>query len=575
MTGVIATIPKFQFSNATGTPLANGTLTVYLAGTTTLTNTWQDYQLTSLNTNPVILDSRGECVLWLDSAVTYKFVLKNSAGVVQWTQDNLSGAGASAATLEAALAASGGAAKVGFLQGGTGAVLRTVQSKERDTISLYDFAGADPTGATDSYGAFSAAITYLASINGGKLIVPPGTFKLLSPIVISSSNIFIEGSGGDGIHDGGSGATPATILRWGGTSNITSVITFLTPNSASNSKRNSIGLSKLAIDCNGLISGGLTLQSVSGGTFNNVIVYNPTYTAYLIKNYVAGSLADASDSQQHVFTNCMFRCIDLAASAGASGFILTSDQPRASGANTSFNVFNLCFGQIKNGTAYLIQDGDNNLFYSCRAAVIGSGKSLEIYGSDSNHFFDFSSSGPIRIYGIPSGMAINPIANSFYIADTGNGTTYPTLDNGCRVTWITDTGVNVKSRSTSAVIAPDVGSALSESDLITNESIRIRNGSSNHAILTDGTNKWGINIDGLGSIRINRLAGSGILELGGPGVDFRLLGNRNTSGGAPPTTGTWIRGDRSVNWLPAVGSPKAWSCTVGGTPGTWVSEGNL
>jgi hypothetical protein len=113
MTGVIATIPKFQFSNATGTPLANGTLTVYLAGTTTLTNTWQDYALTSLNTNPVVLDSRGECVLWLDTAVSYKFVLKNSSGVVQWTLDNLTGAGAAAAVLEAALAASNGSSKVG------------------------------------------------------------------------------------------------------------------------------------------------------------------------------------------------------------------------------------------------------------------------------------------------------------------------------------------------------------------------------------------------------------------------------------------------------------------------------
>jgi hypothetical protein len=44
---------------------------------------------------------------------------------------------------------------------------------------------------------------------------------------------------------------------------------------------------------------------------------------------------------------------------------------------------------------------------------------------------------------------------------------------------------------------------------------------------------------------------------------------------ATPTTGTWLKGDRVVNSSPAVGSPKAWVCTVAGTPGTWVSEGNL
>ena len=40
------------------------------------------------------------------------------------------------------------------------------------------------------------------------------------------------------------------------------------------------------------------------------------------------------------------------------------------------------------------------------------------------------------------------------------------------------------------------------------------------------------------------------------------------------TAGTYDVGDRQVRH-PVVGKPKAWSCTVAGTPGTWVSEGNL
>jgi len=44
---------------------------------------------------------------------------------------------------------------------------------------------------------------------------------------------------------------------------------------------------------------------------------------------------------------------------------------------------------------------------------------------------------------------------------------------------------------------------------------------------------------------------------------------------AAPTTGTWAVGDRCINNVPIVGQPKAWACTVAGTPGTWVSEGNL
>lgn len=44
---------------------------------------------------------------------------------------------------------------------------------------------------------------------------------------------------------------------------------------------------------------------------------------------------------------------------------------------------------------------------------------------------------------------------------------------------------------------------------------------------------------------------------------------------AAPTAGTWEVGRRVLKSVPAVGQPKGWICTVAGTPGTWVSEGNL
>lgn len=42
-----------------------------------------------------------------------------------------------------------------------------------------------------------------------------------------------------------------------------------------------------------------------------------------------------------------------------------------------------------------------------------------------------------------------------------------------------------------------------------------------------------------------------------------------------PAAGTWKLNDRVVRYPPAVGQPKGWVCTAAGTPGTWVSEGNL
>lgn len=44
---------------------------------------------------------------------------------------------------------------------------------------------------------------------------------------------------------------------------------------------------------------------------------------------------------------------------------------------------------------------------------------------------------------------------------------------------------------------------------------------------------------------------------------------------SPYDTLPWNVGDTATLYPPAVGSPKGWVCTVAGTPGTWVSLGNL
>lgn len=115
MSGVIATIPKYQFSS-NGVPMVDGTLETYLAGSTTPEPTYQNQALSIANTNPIVLDSRGECVLWLDSTKQYKFILKNKQGAIQWTQDNISGA--TGGNFMSDLAASSGASLVGLAQGG-------------------------------------------------------------------------------------------------------------------------------------------------------------------------------------------------------------------------------------------------------------------------------------------------------------------------------------------------------------------------------------------------------------------------------------------------------------------------
>jgi hypothetical protein len=54
------------------------------------------------------------------------------------------------------------------------------------------------------------------------------------------------------------------------------------------------------------------------------------------------------------------------------------------------------------------------------------------------------------------------------------------------------------------------------------------------------------------------------------------LGDRKIlPGTGAPTSGTYVQGDRVWNTAPSVGNPKSWVCTASGSPGSWVSEGNL
>jgi hypothetical protein len=78
VTTVLSPSPKQKFFDNNGNPLVNGKLFVYTAGTSTKATTYTSSTGLSLNTNPIILDYRGECNLWLQPNVAYKYVLAPS-----------------------------------------------------------------------------------------------------------------------------------------------------------------------------------------------------------------------------------------------------------------------------------------------------------------------------------------------------------------------------------------------------------------------------------------------------------------------------------------------------------------
>lgn len=92
--------PKFRGFTAAGAPLTGGLVNVYLAGTTTRTNSYPTYADgvagTNANANPVVLDANGEAPIFLPILSTgglYKIVLTDSTGSGGYTIDSINPAG--------------------------------------------------------------------------------------------------------------------------------------------------------------------------------------------------------------------------------------------------------------------------------------------------------------------------------------------------------------------------------------------------------------------------------------------------------------------------------------------------
>jgi len=90
----------WQFFDDNGATLTGGLLYTYAAGTTTPLTSYSDSTGATPNANPIVLDSAGRVSgeVWLTTGSSYKLVLKTSAGVTIWTNDNIAGIPASSIT---------------------------------------------------------------------------------------------------------------------------------------------------------------------------------------------------------------------------------------------------------------------------------------------------------------------------------------------------------------------------------------------------------------------------------------------------------------------------------------------
>lgn len=83
-----------QLFDDNGNPLAGGKINTYLAGSTTNAATYTTSAGNIAHTNPIVLDAAGRVPsgeIWLTNAVSYKFVITDSANNLIGTYDNIDG----------------------------------------------------------------------------------------------------------------------------------------------------------------------------------------------------------------------------------------------------------------------------------------------------------------------------------------------------------------------------------------------------------------------------------------------------------------------------------------------------
>lgn len=182
MSGISYSMPRFQAIDMLGRPMVGATLYTYQNKTTTPAPTWRDKDQTAYNTNPVVLDARGEAVIWLDPAQVYTFVLRDWFGALVWSQDDIGGASS---------------VDIGFLQTGSGAVRRTAQDKMRESISAADF-GAVGNGLVDDGPAILKAL--LASEGRPIKLAESGIYRIENPIAYQGDVDFFAGGKGATIY---------------------------------------------------------------------------------------------------------------------------------------------------------------------------------------------------------------------------------------------------------------------------------------------------------------------------------------------------------------------------------------
>lgn len=434
-----------QFFSNTGVPLAGGLIYTYIAGTTTPQATYTNSTGIIPHSNPIVLDSSGRVnEIWLTSGVTYKFIIRDSAGNLIGTYDNIVGVNDSTSSnaallaFEALLAGPTGSSLVGFKQP-TSSVTITVQDKLRQFVNISDF-GATGDGVTDDTTPMTNFFNSAISNPGVPHLLNKATYCISSVMpTINVSNVVIQGEGSD-IHDTGALIT-GTVIKWiapGTTAG--PMIKISATSGALNQRISDVKFTGIGLNCNnGSINYGIELISIRDCEID-VTIANAGFCG--MQTGVVASLGEAKDVQRNKI-RLLARQIEtpLAFCLVCSGDAV---------ANTSLNEF-WVDAQITNTQAIYLVNSDNNDWYLIRAYKAGGGTATEgvscLGGTNAaersrgERFWYYTGTVGIHVYGTSSGSptyAVGSTGHSLFVLDTENATPAPTIEAGGDISWRKD-----------------------------------------------------------------------------------------------------------------------------------------
>lgn len=386
---------------------------------------------------------------------------------------------------------------------------------ESAPINVLDF-GAIGDGITDDTAAFQNAINTIAQQNGGVIVIPSGVYNISSTLSITTSNVVLNGEGGDFVHDTGTNVDAATKLVWTGAAGGT-MISISSVQGAGNSKINGCGIKNMELTANGLAGKAIFIKSHNNGVFENLALSGGfSVRAFEMTCFVKGiELGDAPDNQGNLLRNISARQLTV---GSGPGFWFDG----SSNANTSFNQFESLVVQQRYSGGFIFANADNNVCIQLRAFRASGGTNdyaFDFYGptaggsvgGSSNLMVDCSypSTFGCILRGTESGFTTGVKRTTFFPLDNGNGSQVPVAETGSVAQGFMDFGAWFNIGASRLGLGADVAQARDARDAISGESLRVLSNASNQIRIanTAGSADWGLNTTGA-NLRVAPIIGN-------------------------------------------------------------------